>query len=312
MKKGDLSPNFAATLRDTNGPVDLTGLSVQFKWVHVRSGTAFSGAATVLANQTTTGKGKVEYAWVSGDTNLVGEYRAQFVVTLAGGKLLSYPLEGWTEFKIEDASDNRLVLVNPYCSVEDVRLELKNSETKDLTTEAIVMAINDASRWVERVTRRDFFEHDLTAAADALTFDQYDDHVYGNEVFLQLVPVISITEVKVGSTVLVANTDYVAKAEKLIRMTGIWAPSRPDYILSVRGRFGYAQRSATDALTRWLIPSGLPAHVRTATRLAAAALSGFNRKEVVGFDGNKQEFIDRAIPKTARELLGDTVPDVML
>ena len=99
---------------------------------------------------------------------------------------------------------------------------------------------------------------------------------------------------------------------RLINLGGDWLPTRSGRLLRIMGRFGYPQRDAANDLQTWLVPTGIPGNVRTACRLAAAALSGMNRKEVVGFDGQRSEVIDRAIPKTARELLGDTVPGVMI
>lgn len=52
------------------------------------------------------------------------------------------------------------------------------------------------------------------------------------------------------------------------------------------------------------VPTGVPETIKTATLLVAAALSGFNRKEVVGLDGTKTEVISTEIPKTVDRLLG--------
>jgi len=309
IKKGDLLPKLSATIRDASGAVDLTDCSALFEFTHLESGTTKNAAAVVQPLQTTTDKGKVVYSWATGDTDLAGDYRGRFLITFDGGKVMTSPSEGFIDFRI-DETDEQIVLVNPYCTLAELRLELKNSQQKDKTTEAMILAINDASRWVDRKMNQDYFEHVFATDEAALKFDQFDDCVINEEIFLPYRPVISITEVKLGDAVLVAESDYVAKEYKLISLNGCWNLSRVFRRLVVKGRFGYSQ-TVDDELQTWRVPQGVPAFVRTAARLAAASLSGYNRKEVIGIDGTKTDFIDRTIPKTAYDLLGAIPPVVM-
>ena len=57
-----------------------------------------------------------------------------------------------------------------------------------------------------------------------------------------------------------------------------------------------------------LIPAGIPERIKLAVRLVAAAISGRNRKEIVGLDGTKESIITSEIPKTVFSLLGKRAP----
>lgn len=79
IKQGDTSPSFEVTLLDANrDPVDLTGATVQFR-MSTRAGVApvVDAAASVID----AAAGRVAYNWVAGDTDTVGTYLAEFVIT---------------------------------------------------------------------------------------------------------------------------------------------------------------------------------------------------------------------------------------
>jgi len=63
---------------------------------------------------------------------------------------------------------------------------------------------------------------------------------------------------------------------------------------------------------RTQVPAGIPGHITLATRLVAAALSGHNRKEVAGMDGQKQSILSNEIPKTVYKLLGNKQTPVVI
>jgi hypothetical protein len=140
-------------------------------------------------------------------------------------------------------------LVNPYCSLEDVKAQIKNSDAK--LDDDLKRAINWASRWVDEYTARDWFFHDHQLEADELTVDDHDNRVFGRELFLPYSPVIAIVSVYEGTELLVAGEDYTVKDHKLIRLGGDWAVGEQlDELIVIRGAFGYHQTTyypASDA-----------------------------------------------------------------
>jgi len=219
-------------------------------------------------------------------------------------------------------------LVNPYCSLAQLKDELKRGQSDTSVDDELNEAIVNASRWVDRHMGRDFFFHDQTVTA--LTFDQFSSKVFGSMVILDW-PILTLTEVLVGTTAQTLNTNFCVQGDAphenrilqrllstdtsfLSLSTGRpneWVLSRPDAILSIKGTFGYVQ--ATSAA----IPTGIPSHISHATRLVAAAFSGHNRKQVVAAGGGhedsfpdgetKVDFIDRSIPRIVYRMLGRQV-----
>ena len=191
-----------------------------------------------------------------------------------------------------------VTLLNPYCTEDEVRRELKNTDAA--IADDIKAAINAASRWIDDYLKRDFFKHDHISSP--LILDEYDGVEFGREIFLPYKPVLTLTAVTLAGVALVNGTDYAVKEYKLVNLNGDWKLSRPDRLLSLTGTFGYAQAATTD------VPTGLPAKVNLAAILVAAALSGHNRKESIALDGSKVEVNDRAIPKLVFEMLGKRRP----
>ena len=82
IRQGDRLPPLRTTLISDGSPVDLSSAtSVTVYGVQSDGTTGFTGAATIL---TPAADGEVSYAWGSGDTDMPGRYRVQFVVTTSG------------------------------------------------------------------------------------------------------------------------------------------------------------------------------------------------------------------------------------
>lgn len=275
-----------------------------------------------------------------------------------------------------------VTLVNPYVSLEELKRELSIKATDAAADDSLLDAINAASRWVDHYTDRDFLFHDYSAAA--LVFDEFDDSVVADHLFLPYRPAISVTELRVGTEVWVEGTDFVVKPNWIISLRGDWDLRRGDArTLSILGTFGYRQpwvigsaavaaggtgytsgdvltvvggtgragtleaalaggpgpvtgfvvsgpgeysanptnpvaltggtgTGATATLSMQVdsskVPTGIPGHITLATRLVAAALSGKDRKEVAGLDGNKVDLFTNEIPKTVFQILGRQGP----
>lgn len=189
-------------------------------------------------------------------------------------------------------------LVNPYCTVAQVKEVLKRSDaTKD---DAIGQAVVYASRWIDQWTGRDYFLHDHTVTG--ITIDE-DGDIEGDKLFLPYCPVLTITSVVAAGVTLTSGTDYVRVTkfngiEYLKSLTGDWEPYQPDGLVVVKGTFGYAQASSA------VVPTGIPGHINWAAVEIAAAFSGENRKQVAGLDGEVMEVNTTSIPKSVFDVLG--------
>jgi hypothetical protein len=201
--------------------------------------------------------------------------------------------------------------VDPYITLTELRQELK-MKAADVpaasdTEEDLLRAIDNASRWVDNYCQRDFLFHDYTATP--LEFDQFNG--FDCFIFPPYTPIISVTSLVFAGTALVLGTHYsvenqLPQRQRVNNLCGAWKPRRPDRLLQLYGTFGYVQSSHA------VPPTGLPGSVTLATRWVAAAISGRNRKEVVGLDGIKQTLEDSAIGKQVYALLGKRSPILMM
>lgn len=199
--------------------------------------------------------------------------------------------------------------INPYITLTELRQELK-MKSADVPAgsdveEDLLRAIDNASRWVDEYTQRDYLFHDHGTAP--LEFDQFSPGVFDFQIFPPFSPIITVTKLVYGGTELTAGTDYavenqLASRQRINNLKGAWKPNRVDALLQLYGTFGYVQASAI------VPPTGLPGRITIATRWVAAAISGRNRKEVVGLDGVKQVLEDSAIGKQVYALLGKPAP----
>jgi hypothetical protein len=200
--------------------------------------------------------------------------------------------------------------VDPYILLAELRQELKMKPTdvpvgSDIE-EDMLRAIDNASRWVDSYTQRDFLFHDFSVTP--LEFDQFNG--FDGFIFPPYTPIISVTKLVFAGTELVLGTQYsvenqLPQRQRINNLCGAWKPRRPDRLLQLYGTFGYVQSNHA------VPPTGLPGSITLATRWVAAAISGRNRKEVVGLDGIKQTLEDSAIGKQVYALLGKRSPILM-
>jgi hypothetical protein len=153
---------------------------------------------------------------------------------------------------------------NPYCSLDDVRRELKNSAAdvpadSDVETD-ILKSIQYASRWVDDYLRRDFFFHDFSVTP--MTYTGFDDLVLKRRLLPRYQPIISITKINLAGTDLVENTDYFVMNQSntdehfIEALFGDWFPTSRGHsawpywgstqvvTALVYGTFGYTQQSS--------------------------------------------------------------------
>jgi hypothetical protein len=99
IKQGSTSPVFNTAILDSYGNrLDLTGATVMFV-MRLLSGLnpTTNAAATILDAPA----GMVSYPFTTSDTSGPGLYMAEFVVTLPGGAVYTYPNDGYLEISIE-------------------------------------------------------------------------------------------------------------------------------------------------------------------------------------------------------------------
>lgn len=88
MRKGDTWPPIKATLKEVNGDViDLTGADVDFRMEDEDEVEVINRQATI----TDEANGEVEFYWNTGDTDTLGKYDAEFIVTFDDGKVAHVP-----------------------------------------------------------------------------------------------------------------------------------------------------------------------------------------------------------------------------
>ena len=185
-------------------------------------------------------------------------------------------------------------LDRPYCTLAEVQSHISNS--KEAEEAWLRECINRASRFIEEFTHTDFRFHDH--ASSPLTVDR--KWVTGGYVFLPW-PVITLTAVTDDTTVLVAGEDYRfgAGSREIVRASN-WVLHPIEDLVTLTGTFGYQEEAATP---NELPCIGIPTSVRQAAIEIASALSGKNRREMIGLDGNKQSVLERDVPKQALRLL---------
>lgn len=89
IKQGDTSPSMKAMLKDEAGiPVDLTGASVVLNMSDAYGQTLIDRATVVVSDAVA---GVVRYDWVTDDTLVAGDHRAEFEVTFNTGKVETFP-----------------------------------------------------------------------------------------------------------------------------------------------------------------------------------------------------------------------------
>lgn len=84
IKQNDTLPKLRMLLTDTDGvPLDLTGAAVLFRMQPKAGGANKVSRAGAVVSPAT--GGIVEYAWQAGDTDTIGKFNAEWVLTYSDG-----------------------------------------------------------------------------------------------------------------------------------------------------------------------------------------------------------------------------------
>jgi hypothetical protein len=209
-----------------------------------------------------------------------------------------------------------VALLNPYCSVDQLRAELKNSAIDPAFNDELANAINAASRWVDNYCGRDFFYHDHRTSPVVIT--PWMETTYKETLWLPYRPVIALTKVEVEGVEWTLDEDYIihnndrGEGVALIAIgteayrstsTAMWTVGKcADDFVRLTGEFGYSQRSGV-TVSHATVPSGVPEEITQVTLLVAAAFSGHNKKQVIDMTGGVQSVLTKDIPKTVFTIL---------
>lgn len=168
-----------------------------------------------------------------------------------------------------------------YCSLGAVQRETGNSNSDNDVW--FTECITGASRWIDDYCLRDFGTHDHATTAYQVPWSE----VISDTLFVPW-PIITLTEVKVGETVIpVADYFFEVGRRSIRKLDGsLW--SKTDGVITLAGTFGYASP-----------PSG----VVRACVLIASAWSHEKRRERVDLNGQRTSLLDDRVPDDALTLL---------
>lgn len=137
IKVGDLAPSLTADLADGFGlPLDLTGATVDFHMTDDTGVVVIDAAAEVVSAV----PGRVRYNWVTGDTDVTGNYSAEFIVT-KDGVTQSFPTTNFTRVQI--VSDIEAVTG---ISLEDMDALRRMTDEADVAT----LSVADLAGYINR------------------------------------------------------------------------------------------------------------------------------------------------------------------
>lgn len=96
--QGDRLPVLTAGLKNGDGTaINLTGAAVVLRMAAEDGTVKINSAACTIVDAPT---GQVSYAWGATDTDTVGDYRSEFLVTV-GGLTFSVPNDGYDTISIQ-------------------------------------------------------------------------------------------------------------------------------------------------------------------------------------------------------------------
>lgn len=214
-------------------------------------------------------------------------------------------------------------LERPYCTLKRVQRECINDSPDDAAD--IVEAINEASRYIERTTRRKFWFQDCLATSSANPALEIPLSWCAVNVIYLPMPVISLTEISVqhgnGEASVMEPGDYrylnndLESSAKIMR-SGNWVAgdrfstvgllprnlhSMPTKLL-LKGTFGYALAADKPNETP---PIGIPEDIARACAVIAAVFSGKLKKSFIGEGGTQQQTTQKTIPREISDILND-------
>lgn len=196
-------------------------------------------------------------------------------------------------------------LLNPYCTLDDLQRETRNLKPEKV--EWFIHCINRASRFVDEYCRRDFLHH-VYSGDDYYVVPR--NAIFEDKVFLPF-PINSFSGLWVYNRDESPTDlskwpvlDYYVDAStprttsKITAENGlIFGPYPFNKVLAVQGDFGYPVGEGLE------VSDALPANVRKATAMIAAAISMERRLEQTNLEGNRIELLEFTVPREAYQYL---------
>lgn len=90
-KVGNTGKPLKVQLRDSNGPINLTGSTIRFIMRPAGQTLASSNIVNAPAVLVAALTGEVKYLWVTADLDAAGDFWGEFEVTYPSGELVSWP-----------------------------------------------------------------------------------------------------------------------------------------------------------------------------------------------------------------------------
>lgn len=149
IKQGDTAPGLADTLSFSNGEaVNLEGATLKFVMRNMTFATPVTLTGT--ASITEAAEGKVSYLFSASDTASIGNYAANWLVTFASGKKMTFPTIGylWIEVQENLTTTGTGTLV-PLGEVKDYLSIEANDRTHDMK---LIRYINAVRPIIENIT----------------------------------------------------------------------------------------------------------------------------------------------------------------
>lgn len=184
-------------------------------------------------------------------------------------------------------------LLKPYCSVSDVQIETRNSDSANDNT--YKECINAASREIDDFCLRDFWFHDHAASPIAIR----PAWVVGKSIYFPW-PIVTLTAITSAGAALDMASMMFFEGDREVECSSRFESPSAGRPLTATGTFGYPL-AETDPLKT--APATIPGGVRRACALIAAAWSGFLSRDRMTMDGQKVSLLDNRIPLEAKQLL---------
>ena len=204
-----------------------------------------------------------------------------------------------------------ITLQKPYCTILDVQTETRNSDSEN--TQLYTQAINFASRYIDSYCARDFWNHDHRSEA----YKVPRSRVLGGDLILPF-PIIDLTSIRFSADPTVTSSPdqelseieyYYEEGSNLISISSTIQIDYPFLgRIELFGDFGYTLEVDEDGFPVIVAPPvDIPAAVRRAATIVAAAWSNERRVEQVALDGSRSQLLDNTVNKEVFALLGPFV-----
>lgn len=191
-----------------------------------------------------------------------------------------------------------MALVNPYCTLNAVKLETGVDLGEGEEDALFEAAINQVSRWVESYCNRDWLFHDHSSTPLVVR----RAHIYGNTIYLPW-PIVTLTEFSIDGTIQNSEDYRGTVGDSRVYYYSLIPYYETEDWIQLKGTFGYGAGENLSAAPA----SNLPLALVRAVTLIAAAWSGKSKREYRDISGQIVQAYDNRIPKEAQAILDQSL-----